>query len=175
MPRYTPPALEVHVLTHREGVLAKVGHDLHLRVEDGWLEWTDDATAVRAELVAESLRLVAAVVDGRDVPGALSASDTRDIEKNLRDDVLEVRAHRSISFASTRVTAAGDGYRVDGNLTLHGVTRPLSAEVRREGERLVTEVTLTQPDWGIRPFRAMLGALKIHPDVRVRVSVPAPR
>jgi hypothetical protein len=34
------------------------------------------------------------------------------------------------------------------------------------------EVTLHQPDFRIEPYRAALGALKIKPDVRVRVRIP---
>jgi hypothetical protein len=45
--------------------------------------------------------------------------------------------------------------------------------VRREGERLATSVRLHQPDFGIAPYRAMLGALRVKADVVVRASVPA--
>jgi hypothetical protein len=36
----------------------------------------------------------------------------------------------------------------------------------------VAEIKLHQPDFGIKPFTAALGALKVKPDVVVRVSVP---
>ncbi len=36
------------------------------------------------------------------------------------------------------------------------------------------EVRLQQPDFGIRPYRAMLGTLRVQPDVLIRMSVPAP-
>jgi polyisoprenoid-binding protein YceI len=66
-----------------------------------------------------------------------------------------------------------DGYDVEGTLTLTGVSRPVTVEVRRDGERLVAEVLVHQPAFGIRPYSAMLGALKVKADVLVRVSVPA--
>jgi hypothetical protein len=34
-------------------------------------------------------------------------------------------------------------------------------------------VALHQPDFGIRPYRAMLGALKVKAGVVVRASIPA--
>ncbi len=62
----------------------------------------------------------------------------------------------------------GDDPRaVDGALTLCGVTRPLVVTLRREAGRLVCEATVQQPAWGITPFRAMLGALRVQADVRV--------
>jgi hypothetical protein len=36
----------------------------------------------------------------------------------------------------------------------------------------VAEVKIHQPDFGIKPYTAALGALKVKPDVLVRVSVP---
>jgi hypothetical protein len=53
------------------------------------------------------------------------------------------------------------------------VSRPLSATARREGERLVCAVRLSQPDFGIRPYKAFLGALKVQAEVRVELSLPA--
>jgi hypothetical protein len=33
-------------------------------------------------------------------------------------------------------------------------------------------VTFLQPNCGIRPYRAMLGAIRVKPDVVIRASVP---
>jgi len=128
---------------------------------------------VRAELEAGSLRVVCAMKDGRERPGTLSADDRAKVEENLAKDVLHVRKHPTIRFESRRVERTDAGARVSGELTLHGVTRPLTVQARREGDAWVVETTLHQPDWGIKPFRAALGALKVKPDVRVRLRVPA--
>ena len=60
-----------------------------------------------------------------------------------------------------------------GALALCGATRELVIPVRRDGDRLRAEVTIHQPAFGIRPYTAMLGTLRVRPDVIVRVSVPA--
>jgi hypothetical protein len=44
--------------------------------------------------------------------------------------------------------------------------------VHKEGDDVVGEVTLHQPDYGIKPYSAMLGTLKIRPDVKVRIRLP---
>ncbi|NJM81203.1 MAG: polyisoprenoid-binding protein [Tabrizicola sp.] len=64
--------------------------------------------------------------------------------------VLDARAHPQMTFQSTSVQAAGDGAAVDGNLTIRGVTQPvtLRAEIYRQkgtavGDRSHLTVRLT--------------------------------
>ena len=40
-------------------------------------------------------------------------------------DFLDVERYPSIEFQSTRLTRTSDGFTVTGNLTIHGVTRPV--------------------------------------------------
>ncbi len=111
--------------------------------------------------------------DGRENPGALSDKDHRTIEGYVRDDILETARHDDILWSSTGVRRDGDGWQVDGQLTLHGRTKPVKARVERQGEHVVTRVRIRQTDFGIKPFRALLGALKIQPVVEVELKVPA--
>jgi polyisoprenoid-binding protein YceI len=150
-----------------------MAHDLLLRVTA--LEITIDpaAPSVSARLDPASLRVAGAMRDGRPLPDALGPRDLRDIEATIASTVLRAPRFPEIRFASTNVSRRGDGYDVHGTLTLAGVTRPIGLAVRREAERLVGEVTIHQPAFGIRPYSAMLGTLRVKPDVVVRVSVPA--
>ena len=121
---------------------------------------------VRARFDAASLKVVRALT------GSLSASDQQKIEQTIVDEVLHAHEHPAILFASSAVTPEGDGFRVAGELTLHGRTRPLSFLAAPDGDRMVVTATIHQPDFAIKPYSAMLGALKIRPDVTVRASVP---
>src|SRR4029079_10716081 len=62
-----------------------------------------------------------------------SSIETRDEKRDghLRSpDFLDVEKFPQITFESTEVTRDGDdAYRVTGNLTIHGVTRPVVLEV----------------------------------------------
>ncbi len=62
-----------------------------------------------------------------------SSVDTRvpDRDRHLRSpEFLDVAKYPSITFRSTRVVRAGqDGLKVTGDLTLHGVTRPVVFDV----------------------------------------------
>ena len=62
--------------------------------------------------------------------------DTREAarDEHLRSpDFLDVAAHPTIDFRSTRVTGKGSRWEVEGDLTLRGTTRPVTLDVRFEG------------------------------------------
>ena len=57
-----------------------------------------------------------------------------DRDNHIRsDDFFGVEQYPTLSYKSTGVRAAGDGYVVDGDLTLHGVTAPVSLELEING------------------------------------------
>ena len=151
-------------------MLSKVAHDLKIRVTKFSLAW--DGTTLTARFDPRSLRVVEAMVKGRESSSALSDSDKKKIEKSIVADVLHPRKHRSIEFESSEVVSEGKGYRIKGELTLHGVTRPISAKVNPAGGRWGTRLTINQPDYDIEPFSAMLGTLRVKPKLRVQLSVP---
>lgn len=171
MPTYSPPDAECLVFTKKEGLLSPVAHDLKLRVTR--FEVTADPSGVSASFDAASLEVVCCMKDGREAPGTLSSKDKAKIASSIDKDVLKPKRHGKIRFASTSIEPAGDGYRITGDLTLGGRTRPITASAVREGDRLVAELVVNQPDFGIKPFTAMLGALKVAAAVTIRLSVPA--
>lgn len=57
-----------------------------------------------------------------------------DRDAHLRSaDFLDVANHPELTFRSTRIEKAGEGYRVVGNLTLHGVTREVVLDAEFTG------------------------------------------
>jgi hypothetical protein len=161
------------VLTFKEGLLSPVAHDLLLRVTAFEIAVDPAGPGVSARFDAGSLRLLSAQRGGRALPGALRPVDAQEIEATVSGTVLRARTFPEIRFASTSVSRRDDGYEVRGTLTLCGATRDLALTVRRRGEQLVAEVRLHQPDFGVRPYSALLGTMRVKPDVVVRVSVPA--
>jgi polyisoprenoid-binding protein YceI len=162
---------EARVFTFKEGLLSAVAHDLEIAVERLRIEWTDRQVTATFDL--RSLRVLHAVVAGRPAPGALSAHDLRKIEQTIAADVLRTESHPEARFQTSSVTPSGSGFELRGTLTLVGHSEESSATIRREGTRYTTELVLDQRRFGITPYSAMLGTLKLKPDVRVHVSVPA--
>lgn len=185
MPISGPPAARCWVYTFKEGLLSAVGHDVKLAVQrfevDASLD-ADDGFTVAATFDAGSLAVVCATRDGVDQPGVLSDKDRKTIEGYVRDDILRSRQHPKITFRSTEIGRDTDGddaddlgpaLAVEGDLTLHGRTRAIRAIARRKGDLWVSRVRLNQVDFGITPFRAMLGALRIQPHVEIELAIPA--
>ena len=62
--------------------------------------------------------------------------------------------------------------RVEGTLALHGTTRPVAFDAVADERDWRAEVRLDLRDFGIKPYTAMLGALRVRADVLVRIRVP---
>jgi polyisoprenoid-binding protein YceI len=72
------------------------------------------------------------------VSGTIDAAsiDIKDetLAEHLRSpDFFDVENHPEVRFASTAVEPAGAGYRLTGNLTIRGITKPVVLDVRVEG------------------------------------------
>lgn len=158
------------VFAYKEGLLSAVGHDVKLSVTR--FEVTVEDGQIRATFRADSLVVDSAMRDGREDRDALSAADKKTIEGYVQNDILSARRYPTITFASASVEEEDDGWLVEGDLTLYGRTRRVTARVDVDGEFLRTRVTLRQPDFGITPFKALLGALRIQPQVDVALRVP---
>lgn len=173
MARYDAGNSEVLVFSFKDGVLAKLAHDLKMHVESFSIDVDDATKAITATFDARTVKVVCRRKDGHDEHGGLGSLELGQIHSNLEKDVLESKKHPEIRFASNEVKPEGDGYRIRGNLTLHGQTRSIDTVAKKQGGKLVAEVRIHQPDFGIKPYSAMMGALKVQADVTVQVSVPA--
>jgi polyisoprenoid-binding protein YceI len=159
----------VEVFTFKEGVLSAIAHDLRLRASR--LSGDVSEAGVKVAIEAASLEVVCARAAGRDAPELLSERDRRRIEATLRAEVLHVAKHPEIRFESARVVDEEGGVRVEGMLRLNGAMRPLSIELREASQKLEGQVALHQPDFGITPYEALLGTLKVQPRVKVQISL----
>ncbi len=66
----------------------------------------------------------------------MDSIDTRDATRDahLRSaDFFEVERYPTMTYRSTGIRAEGDGYVIDGELTLHGVSRPVELAVEFNG------------------------------------------
>lgn len=171
MRRLDQDSAECFVFTYKEGLLSAVAHDLKIRVTRFAIDVDQRARTVEASFDATSLRVVCAMTNGTESKGALSASQKREIEGNIVRDVLAARDFPEIRFKSTAVEDEGDGFRIKGQLALHGKRKSVAVLVRKEAKSYVVTARVHQPDFGIRPYTALLGTLKVKADVDVRILV----
>jgi polyisoprenoid-binding protein YceI len=161
----------VEVFTFKEGLLSRVAHDLCVRV--GEFEVLADEATVEARFALRSLRVQHAEREGTPDAAALSAKDRAQIEENIRDKVLHSDRNPDARFSGT-ISAEAGSLRVSGRLSLHGQAHPLEFPAERSEGRVRGEVELVPSKWGIAPFKAMLGAIKLRDRVLVRFDLTAP-
>lgn len=172
--QFDATSAECVVLVLKEGMLSAVAHDLKLRVEEFEVAIDQPTRAVAAIFNAESLRVVAAMKDGREEPTTLSEKNKHEIELNISLEVLKNREYPDIVFISESVTDSENGFIVRGALTIRATTQSITFVVRRDKEgRYIADVKVHQPDFGIQPFSAMMGAIRVRPTVLVRLAIPA--
>lgn len=170
MPNYDQTQAECFVLTFKEGLLSPVAHDLRLVVTRFHIDV--DGASVTARFDTASLRVDTPMKDGEPNPNALSSADKDKIAAQIREEVLHSTKFPEASFRSTSVVARPDGgYTLNGSLTLHGVSKTIQAQTQLVDGKQELRFVLHQPDFGIAPFKAMLGTLKIQADVTVLVRV----
>lgn len=154
----------LHVYTWREGLLARVGHDLRLSATQVAVKREGDHWVVRVPVAG--LKVDGAMHDETLTP--VAEKDRRDIEHALQSEVLPddpMIAFRGNLFGPQHV---------GGELTLNGQTHPLTLHTHVEGHRARGSVEFAPSRWGVRPYRALLGALRLEDRVRVTFDVAVP-
>ncbi|GAA3221948.1 YceI family protein [Nonomuraea helvata] len=171
---YTFGAESGRLLVHttRTGLGAKAGHDLTIEVT----RWRGTAVVDAADPANCSMTVEAdagslEVREGTGGVKPLTDSDHAEIERTIREKILQVRKHPTITFRSTRVDGTAQSFRVEGELTLVGVTQPVEVQGSLTDERVQGSATVVQTRWGIRPYSALLGALKLSDEVGVWFDV----
>jgi polyisoprenoid-binding protein YceI len=159
------------VRTTRTGLGAKAGHDLTIEVT----RWKSDVV-VGTEPAASSVSLDASVdsFEVRQGTGGvkpLTDSDRADIKKTIRDKVLHAGRHPTITFSSTRVDGTQESFSVEGDLSISGATHPVTVHGSITDGRARGSATVVQSRWGIKPYTAFLGALKLADEVTVEFDV----
>jgi polyisoprenoid-binding protein YceI len=172
--RFGPDNASLQVKTYREGVAARAGHDLIIEVTrwDATVEVADEPAGWTIELNADPRSLE--VREGLRGVKPLTDKDRVEIRKNIDAKVL---GGRPIRFRSSDVRIVDDGRRltVEGELSMAGSARPLTVQLTVEdGGAVRGRIPLTQSDWGIKPYRGLMGALKVRDDVDVVIDANLP-
>ena len=162
-----PDNARLLVKTGRHGAASKAGHDLVIEVAswEATLAVDEHAAATSVQLTADPGSLHVQKGIGGMQP--ISDADKADMRKTIDKDVLK---RRPIAFESSRIVADGDGWSVSGDLTMGRTSNPVTFTLARDGASIAGRATITQSDWGIKPYSALFGSLKVNDDVTVEVE-----
>ena len=145
------------VKTGREGAAAKAGHNLVLGV-NSWEATVEGGDSPSIKLTADPNSLE--VIKGEGGAKPLDEDAKGDIKKSIDDKVL---GSDQITFTSSEVTDS----EAKGDLSIAGKSNQVSVPLNVSGEKISGSVTLSQEDYGIKQFKALMGALKVKDEVTV--------
>src|SRR5229473_6795147 len=146
----------------------KMGHDLTIEVGKWSASATvgDDPSATSLEGSAEVGSMH--VVSGEGGVKPLSEGDKADIKKTITDKIL---GNTTIDFRSTSVSGGGSNATVQGDLTIAGKTAPAQFQLQDlGGGRIKATGTVVQTNFGVKPFKAFMGALKVKDAVDIEIE-----
>jgi len=112
-------------------------------------------------------------------------TDQRD--QHLRSaDFLNVEKYPEIKFRSTRIEGGKDEFKLTGDLTIRDVTKPITLDVRFEGETkdpwggqrvgFSAKGKIDRRDWGLTWNQALeTGGVVVGNDIKIELEVQAVR
>jgi len=159
------------------GMLSSFGHSPTFAIRDFSGEASYDPA-----IPAEASLVLKVRADSLEVMDDIKSKDRREMESTMNESVLESAKYPEIVFTSTNISSnkLSEGrfqVNVAGNLSLHGVTRPLTvpAQLAVMGEefRASGEVSLSQSDFGIQPVSVAGGALKLKDELKFNFDIVA--
>lgn len=154
---------KIEIYTFKEGLLSAVAHDLLIELGKFEIKMTDQT--IHGKFWLESLKVKGAVVQGQLNPSLLKAKDHLDIQNNIFQKILETKKYpiAYLSFDQAQNTSTF--------LELKGQKHPLSLQIQLDhsDQRCFKgEVEIKPTIWGIQPYQALFGAIKLQDRIRVQ-------
>lgn len=178
---------DIAIEVYRDGPLAGFGHN-HVIASTGLggrieLREPLSRSSFTLELptaalkVDETARRQAA---GDDFPDNLSADDKEGTRRNmLSPAVLDAGRFPVIRLKAAGIDGSGRSLLVAAHVTVAGaggeIAVPVSVEVDGERLRAAGTFTLTHSQLGLKPFSALMGALRVREDMRMTWRLEARR
>jgi len=162
--------------TYRDGLAATAGHDLVIDLPS----WSGELT-VDDDKAPEALEVHVDIgaLKVRDGTGGLKPLTDRDRNEiaNTARRLLATERHPEAVFTATRFEFSGESGVIEGDLSLKGVSRPFRLQVTQSDLGTYRGTgTVVQSAYGIKPYTAFFGALKVRDtvDVEVEATIAAP-
>lgn len=176
---YTLDASRSKFMAHASasGLFWFKGHGHHLDASD----FTGSVELTPQSITPASMRLVVKAASLHETGAVFTDQQKQIINKELHDIVLLPDQYPEIVFQSTSVTAkpaaTGGGYdvKLTGNLTLHGVTRPIEipATVTLNGNemRAVGKFSIDRDHYQVKATSAFHGFVRVSNKVEFEFDI----
>jgi hypothetical protein len=186
-----PSESDFWVFVGKSGLFSALAHDHEIGVKSfsGRVVIPESGTSAGASVGASAGATGGSLEMEVDAPSLVvldkkpSEEDKKKIFNSMHNEVLESAKYQKITFKSASVgdvkQTGNDTYSfvVNGDLTLHGVTKriavPVAATITPRQIRATGKYTLKQTDYGIKPYSAAGGTIKVKNEVVVNFSIIA--
>jgi len=173
--RLEPTAGKLLLKTSRTGLGRRAGHDLTIEAT----RWQADVVVNTTDPGQSSVTMTieAGALQVRQGTGGLKPltdADRADIKTTIGEKILLTGEHPVITFTSAQVTGTVDAFQITGNLTILGQGRPITVYGGSDDGRIRGHATITQTQWGIKPYSAFAGALRLADDVQIEFDFAIP-
>ncbi len=163
------------VQTSRTGLGRRAGHDLTIEAS----RWRAAATVDAADPAGSSVTVTVEVDSFQVREGAggvkpLTDGDRAEIKRTIQRQILDTARYPAITFRSTGVAGPPESFTVEGELTIRDVTRPVTVHGSAAGDRVRGGATIVQSQFGIKPYSAFFGALKLADEVEITFDLTLP-
>jgi len=154
------------------GLLSALGHSPTIRIKDfqGEVRYVPDSL----EGAGLSLRID---VRSLSVQDQISDNDRREMERQMNEEVLETTRFPEIVYECSKVSGTEGTVTLEGQLTMHGVTRnePVEARFYTMGNLLKAagEFTVRQTDYNIKLVSAVAGTLRLKDELKLAFDIAA--
>ena len=154
-----------------------VRHMMFAKVRGQFAKWSTDLALDPTDLAKSK---VTATIDASSIDTGVADRDA-----HLRSaDFFDVANHPSLTFVSTGVAKKGDGYALAGDLTIRGVTKPVTLELEALGSgkdpwgnerRLFSaKTTIQRSDFGLTWNQALeAGGVLVSDKIEIELEVQA--
>ncbi len=144
-------------------------------VEGTFKKWSGKALLDEADLTKSSVEFAAEVA-------SIDTAEAKRDEHLKSPEFFDAAKYPQLTFKSTKITKAGKGYKLTGDLTIHGVTKPvtldatLSAPVKNPWGKTVRAAKITgklkRADYGLTWNKALeTGGVLVGDEVTLNVKL----
>jgi polyisoprenoid-binding protein YceI len=155
--------ISIHV--SKAGLISAAGHDhwVNAPIASGVIA---ESPSPRVEFTVETAKM------NVKADPKVDAKTHAEIQKDMEEKTLETKKFPQIKFRSSRIEKLGDAqWKVEGDLSLHGVTKPVRLSVTRTGDAYTARTVLKQTDFGIKPISAGGGMVKVKNELEIDFKI----
>lgn len=159
------------------GLLSALGHNPTILIPD-----FEGEIVLNIETIEQSSLRITFHSASLTVVDDISEKDREEMNRRMQDEVLESDSFPDIVYECSHLSASktGEGQywaALNGELTLHGVTRnqSVSARISINGDKLraMGEASVRPSDYDIRPVSALGGAVKLKDELKLSFDISA--